>query len=123
MSITQKIVDLFVVKKLISISQSKIVDQSGRFKMFYFNYANYLYLSTVVRPRAEFHDARLLIERKVFHVDLAGRFVNGRWFPEYLAGILQRGFCHQRHLVIPVRAAETEDAGISVNKSSCNKRS
>lgn len=63
-------------------------------------------LSAIVRPRAELHDTRLLIEREILHVDFAGRFVNGRWLPGYLAGVFQCGLCHQRHLVISVRAEE-----------------
>lgn len=63
---------------------------------------------SVVRPRAELHRTRLLVEREIFDVDLAKRFVDGRRFPHHLARVVQYGLGHYRHLVIAVRAEKSD---------------
>lgn len=60
------------------------------------------YLEAVVSPRAELHDARLLVERKVFYVDLARGLVYGRWLPFDPPRVIQRRLRCQRHLEITV---------------------
>jgi len=42
------------------------------------------YLSLIVGPRAELHETRLLIERKIGDVDLAGAAKSRRWSPEHV---------------------------------------
>ena len=59
---------------------------------------------TVVGPRAELHEALLLVEREKFHIDLAGGFVYGRRVPRDLSGKVQYGLGHDRDLVIAVGA-------------------
>ena len=65
----------------------------------------FVYLRSVVSPRAEFHVARLLVEREVLDVDLAEGFVNSRRFPLDGAVVAQDGFGHDGHFVITVGAA------------------
>lgn len=65
------------------------------------------HLKTVVGPRAEFHNARLLIEGEVLDVDLAGRFVNGGRAPLDATRVVERRLRRQRHLEIAVGAADT----------------
>lgn len=62
------------------------------------------YLEAVVSPRAKLHDARLLVERKVFYVDLARGFVYGRWLPFDPPCVIQRRLRCQRYLEITVSA-------------------
>jgi len=65
----------------------------------------FVYLRSVVSPRAEFHVARLLVEREVLDVDLAEGFVNGRRFPLDGAVVAQDGFGHDGHFVITIGTA------------------
>lgn len=60
------------------------------------------YLEAVVRPRAEFHHARLFVKREEFHVYFTGRLVNGRGFPFDAAAVVKHSFSGQRHFEIPV---------------------
>lgn len=62
------------------------------------------YLEAVVSPRAKLHDARLLVERKVFYVDLTRGFVYGRWLPFDPPCVIQRRLRCQRYLEITVGA-------------------
>lgn len=62
------------------------------------------YLKTVVRPTTKLEDARLLVERKVFDVDLARALVNGGWLPLDEPLMVDGGLCGQGHLEIAVRA-------------------
>jgi hypothetical protein len=50
------------------------------------------YLISIIRPRAEFHKAYLLVERKVPNVDLAGGLEDGRRGPDDFASVGQNGF-------------------------------
>lgn len=61
-------------------------------------------LVTVVRPRAELHEARLLVEWKVAHVDFARRFKDGRRRPDHFAGVVQHGLCQRCDDVLAVGA-------------------
>lgn len=49
------------------------------------------YLVAIVRPRAELHKARLLVEREVANVNFAGRFKDGRRRPDHFAGVVKDG--------------------------------
>jgi len=64
------------------------------------------YLESVVRPATEFQHARLLVEREKFHVDLARRFEYGRRFPFYQPYVVYGRLGGQRHVEIPVGAAD-----------------
>jgi len=64
------------------------------------------YLESVVRPATEFQHARLLVEREKFHVDLARRFEYGRRFPFYQPYVVYGRLGGQRHVKIPVGAAD-----------------
>ena len=67
------------------------------------------YLVAIERPRAEFHDAGLLIEREVRDVDRAGALVDGRWDPEHLAVRVDQDVGFVAHLVVTVGAGEGKD--------------
>lgn len=67
-------------------------------------YINYAHLKSIVCPAAELHDAGLLVEGKVFHVDFAGALVNRRRSPLDASCVIQRGLGGQRHLEIAIGA-------------------
>ena len=50
------------------------------------------YLKAVVSPRAEFHDASLIIEREVSHVDGAGAAKFSGWWPKDVAVVAHHRF-------------------------------
>lgn len=60
-------------------------------------------LETVVCPRAELHDAGLLVEREVLDVNLTGALVDGWRLPLHTARVVQGRFRRERHLEITVR--------------------
>lgn len=68
------------------------------------------HLKTIVGPRAELHNARLLVEWEVFNIDFARRFVNGGRAPLDAARVVERRLRRQRHLEVAVGAA---DASVS----------
>lgn len=68
-----------------------------------------IYHVAIVTPRAELHEASLLIKREVFHVDLAEGLVNGRWLPYNLAVVMENGFRHDRHFVVTVSAVTNDE--------------
>lgn len=47
-------------------------------------------LEAVISPGAELHDAGLLVEREVFHVDLARALVDGWWLPLNSTCVVER---------------------------------
>ena len=61
---------------------------------------------TVVGPRAELHEALLLVEREKFDIDLAGGLVDGRRVPRDFSRKVQYGLGHDRDLVIAVGAGK-----------------
>jgi len=63
----------------------------------------FTYLEPIVRPRAEFHETRLLIEGKVSNVYFARWFENCRRSPKHLAGVMQNSLSHCCHTVFSVR--------------------
>lgn len=67
------------------------------------------HLEAVVSPRAEFHYARLLVERKIFDVNLAGRLINRRRFPLDSTRVVESCLRRQRHLEITVGAVEIHE--------------
>lgn len=71
------------------------------------------YLESVIGPRAELHDAGLLVERKVLDVDLTRGFVDSRRAPLHAPRVIQRRLCRQRHLKVPVSTV-AEGQGESV---------
>lgn len=62
-------------------------------------------LVAVITPGAELHEAGLLVEGEVSHVDLARGFEDGGRSPEHLARVVQHRLRHRRHHVLSVRAA------------------
>lgn len=66
-------------------------------------------LVAVVGPAAKLHDARLLVEREVLHVHLAGRVVDGGRPPLHQARVEQRRLRRQRHLEVAVGAGRKEE--------------
>lgn len=64
------------------------------------------HLEAVVSPRAEFHHARLLVEGKIFDVDLAGRLINRRRLPLDPTRIVEGRLRRQRHLEVTVGAVK-----------------
>ncbi|GBO39431.1 hypothetical protein AVEN_60332-1, partial [Araneus ventricosus] len=73
---------------------------------------------SVVRPRAELHEAALSVEGEVLDVDLAGALVDGRWVPHHPARAVDDGLGHDGHLVVAVRTAtERKHAFISAFQS------
>lgn len=62
-------------------------------------------LVAVIAPRAELHEAGLLVEGKVTHVDLARGLEDGGRSPEHFARVVQHRLRHRRHHVLSVRAA------------------
>ena len=62
------------------------------------------YLEAVVGPRAEFHDTRLLVEREILDVYLAGGLVYGRGLPLHPPREVEGGFGGQGHLEVTVGA-------------------
>jgi len=69
-----------------------------------FNYFVGIYLVAVVRPRAEFHKTRLLIEREIANVDFARRFEDGWRCPHHFAGMMKHSLCHGGDHVLSVGA-------------------
>jgi hypothetical protein len=67
-------------------------------------------LKPIIGPRPKLHDTRLLVERKVFDVNLTGRLVDGGRFPLHQPVVPQGRLCGQRHLKVPV-STETEALG------------
>jgi hypothetical protein len=70
-------------------------------------------LEAVVRPRPEFHLARLAIKREVEDVDGTCRFEYGRWHPRDHTGILYDGHCLSMFRESNVGAASNNNNKIS----------
>lgn len=91
----------------------------GRERKFFETSARYIsssgcsHLEAVVSPRAELHHARLLVEGKIFDVDLAGRLVNRRRLPLDPTRVVQCRLRRQRHLKITVGAVEKRNPSLS----------
>ena len=64
------------------------------------------HLEAVVGPAAELHDAGLLVEGEVLHVDLARGLVDGWRLPLHEAVVPQRRLSGERHLEVPIRAGK-----------------
>ncbi len=62
-------------------------------------------LKTIVCPGPEFHDTGLLVEGKVFDVDLARRLVNGWRLPLHQTVPPKGSLRSQGHLEIAIGAA------------------
>lgn len=62
------------------------------------------YHVTVVCPRTELHEARLLIEGKVLDVDFTEGFVDGGRFPNDFARMMKNRFGHYCHFVVAIGA-------------------
>lgn len=62
------------------------------------------YLEAIVGPRAEFHNARLLVEREILDVYLAGGLVYGRGFPLHSSREVEGGLSGQGHLEVTIGA-------------------
>ena len=60
------------------------------------------HLFAIIGPRAELHDASLLIKREVLDIDLARGLVDGRWFPFDLAVGKEGRLGGQSHLKVAV---------------------
>ncbi len=67
-------------------------------------------LKPIIGPRPKLHDTRLLVERKVFDINLTGRLVDGGRFPLHQSVVPQGRLCGQCHLKVPV-STETEALG------------
>lgn len=67
------------------------------------------YLKPVVGPRAELHNARLLVEWEKFDVNFAGGLVNGGRTPLDAARVVKRRLRRQSHLKVAVGAADMRD--------------
>jgi hypothetical protein len=74
----------------------------------FFDLVCYPDLISVVSPRAELHEAGLLVEGEVPDVNLAGRFKNGRRGPQDLPRVPQHSFGHRRNDIFPVSAVKPE---------------
>lgn len=57
-----------------------------------------VHLGAIVGPWAKFHEANLLVVRKILDIHFTWWLVNCRWLPENFPCILQGGLCHQRDL-------------------------
>ena len=82
-------------------------------------------LEAVVGPGAELHEAGLLVEGEVAHVDLAGGLEDGRRRPEHLARVVEDRLGHGRHPVLAVRAAhrqQTVMCSTQIGRASCRER-
>lgn len=66
-----------------------------------------IYLKAVVCPRAKLHNAGLLVEREVFHIDFTRRFINCRWFPFNHAAVVEGCFRGKRYLEVAVRTGNS----------------
>lgn len=83
---------------------------------FYLGYVDpNTHLVPVVAPRSEFHEARLLVEREVAHIDFAGRFENGRRLPHHLPRVMKDGFGHGRHHIFAVRTVNHNENNNNVS--------
>lgn len=69
-----------------------------------------IYLIAVVRPRSELHEARLLVEREIAHIDFAGWFENGRRCPVDASSVMENGFRQCCHHIFTVSATIDFDA-------------
>ena len=67
------------------------------------------YLEPIVGPGAKLHEAVLLIEGEVPHVDLARGLEDGRRGPRDPAVVVQYGLRHRRDDVLPVGTDEGEE--------------
>ena len=70
---------------------------------------NCTHLEAVVGPAAELHDAGLLVEGEVLHVDLARGLVDGGRLPLHEAVVPQRRLGGERHLEVAIRAGKVAD--------------
>lgn len=66
------------------------------------------HLEAVVRPGPELHQAGLLVEREVLHVNLAGALVDGWWLPLNTARVVELCLGGQRHLEVAVSATNSK---------------
>ena len=55
-------------------------------------------LIAVEGPRAELHEANLLVEGKIFDVDGAAALVQGGWNPQHRTGVLDHHVALKTHL-------------------------
>lgn len=62
------------------------------------------YHIAIVTPRSKLHEASLLVKRKVLHVNLAERLVDGGWLPNYFSVVVEDCFRHDRHFIVTVGA-------------------
>lgn len=60
------------------------------------------YRVTVVSPRTKLHKTSLLVEGKIFHVDLAKWFIDCRWLPHDLPRMMQNRLSHNGYLIITI---------------------
>lgn len=68
------------------------------------SYLIYSYLIAVVTPRSELHEARLLVERKVSHVDFTRRLKNCGRRPHHFACVVQNSLGHCGDHVLTISA-------------------
>ena len=66
------------------------------------------YLFCIIRPTSKLHIAVLFVKREPFHIDLAGRLVNGRRGPLHVSSVSQLRLGHKTDLIFAIRTENIE---------------
>jgi len=67
----------------------------------------YIYLTSIIRPRAELHETFLLVKREVLDVYGAVTLVDGRWLPDHFPRVHHLRLNEESHLEVAVGTART----------------
>lgn len=69
-------------------------------------YNKLIYHVSIVGPRAELHEAGLLVEGEILDINFAKGLVNRRRLPHHFARVMKDRFSHDGHFVVAIGAVD-----------------